>query len=300
MDSTHRRPRPHHRRVRERVRRARARPQRRAIEHAAGRRQRASRRSRTRSRARRVAVIAEVKRRSPSKGWIRRDDFGGDAGARVRARAAPRRSRFSPSRRISAGSIEDLEGARDRVSIPCSRRTFTSIRSSSFEAQARGASAALLIARALSPDALHRDDAVSRASSSLELLVEVRDEDELMRALELGARDDRHQQPQSRDARDRCRRPPSVCSPLHSAGVVAVAESGVAARDGRRALARRGRRRRARRLGALRVDGSGRGRARAHAGAEESAVRAEIKFCGLTRADGRARSRARWARATSA
>jgi indole-3-glycerol phosphate synthase len=75
---------------------------------------------------------------------------------------------------------------REGVALPILKKDFHVAPIQLLEARALGASAALLIARALSPDALLTMMAYG-AELGIELLVEVRDETELSRALEAGA-----------------------------------------------------------------------------------------------------------------
>jgi len=132
-----------------------------------------------------VAVIAEVKRRSPSKGDIapglsavdqaRAYEHGGAAAVSVLTEP----THFG-------GSIDDLAAVRARVSLPLLRKDFIVDRLQLVEARAAGASAVLLIARALAPETLIALAADARALS-LETLIEVRDPAELARALDAGA-----------------------------------------------------------------------------------------------------------------
>jgi indole-3-glycerol phosphate synthase len=132
-----------------------------------------------------VGVIAEVKRRSPSKGWINPGLTAADqARAYERGGAAAVSVLTEPIH--FGGSVDDLETVRASIAIPVLKKDFHVQPIQLFEAKAIGASAALLIARALSPDALVRMADVAR-SLALEVLVEVRDEDELARALDVGA-----------------------------------------------------------------------------------------------------------------
>ena len=159
--------------------------QRRAVEHAAGL---AHARPSFRDALTRdtVAVIAEIKRRSPSKGAIRESiAAGSQALAFERGGAAAISILTEPAH--FGGALADLESARDRVVIPLLRKDFHCDPIQLFEARACGASAALLIARALSPSALQEMIAAAN-ELSLEPLVEVRTQAELSRALELGAR----------------------------------------------------------------------------------------------------------------
>lgn len=133
-----------------------------------------------------VAVIAEVKRRSPSKGAI-----NGALSAGVQARAyeaggAAVVSVLTEPLHFS-GSLDDLREARVAVGLPLLRKDFHVDELQLIEARAAGASAALLIARALAPNALRRLTTFA-LSLGLEPLVEVHDELELERAVAAGAR----------------------------------------------------------------------------------------------------------------
>ncbi len=128
-----------------------------------------------------VAVIAEVKRRSPSKGWINADISAPDQAAAYEAGGAAAISVLTEPAHFG-GSIEDLLAVRERVAIPPLKKDFHVDTVQLLEAKAIGASAALLIARALSPDELPRMVDFAR-EIGLEVLVEIRDEPELERAL---------------------------------------------------------------------------------------------------------------------
>ena len=132
-----------------------------------------------------VAVIAEVKRRSPSKGAI---DDSLDAVARARAYVdggAVAVSILTEPNHFG-GSVDDLRRVRAGLGVPVLKKDFHVAPIQLLEARALGASAALLIARALAPDRL---DALMEYARTigLDVLVEVRDEDELRRALSAGA-----------------------------------------------------------------------------------------------------------------
>jgi indole-3-glycerol phosphate synthase len=172
----------------------------------------------------RVGVIAEVKRTSPSKGDINR---GLDLTARVKAYEEGGAAAISvltePSR--FAGSNEDLVLAREAVSVPLLKKDFHVGVLQLFEARAIGASAALVIVRAVPSARLH--DLISAgADIGLEILVEVRDERELDLALSLNANligvNNRNLETLEIDAGTSLR-----ILPLIPRDVVAVAESGV-------------------------------------------------------------------------
>ena len=133
-----------------------------------------------------VAIVAEVKRRSPSRGQIRESIAAADQGASYERGGAAAISVLTEPAHFG-GSLADLESTRARVSIPLLRKDFHIDEIQLHQARAAGAAAALLIARALAPDALA---ALMEAAVRLELepLVEVRTESELAHALELGAR----------------------------------------------------------------------------------------------------------------
>lgn len=133
-----------------------------------------------------VGVIAEVKRRSPSKGWINPSMRAlGRAQAYERGGAAAISVLTEPVH--FGGSIDDLVAVRAGVRIPVLKKDFHVDPVQLLEAKAIGASGALLIVRALSPKAF-RDMIAAAAELELETLVEVRDEAELARALEVGAK----------------------------------------------------------------------------------------------------------------
>jgi indole-3-glycerol phosphate synthase len=171
-----------------------------------------------------VAVIAEIKRRSPSKGAIR-ETISAEAQALAFERGGAAAISVLTEPAHFGGSLSDLESTRDHVSIPLLRKDFHIHPVQLFEARACGASAALLIARALSPAAMQQMMSVAK-ELSLEPLVEVRTEAELMLALELGAHvigiNSRDLETLEVDAGV-----PRRLLPLVPRNVIAVAESGV-------------------------------------------------------------------------
>lgn len=130
-----------------------------------------------------VAIIAEIKRASPSKGPL---DDSLDAAALARAYANGGAAAISvltePDR--FKGSIEDLQAAIP-AGLPVLRKDFIIDPFQVHEARAFGADAVLLIVRAV--DA--RLDVLLRATEALgmDALVEIFDEPDLERALEVGA-----------------------------------------------------------------------------------------------------------------
>ncbi len=132
-----------------------------------------------------VAVIAELKRSSPSKGAI---NATLDAATQVRAYAAGGATAFSILTEPSefGGSLDDLRVASALSLGPSIRKDFITDAIQLVEARRAGASAALLIARALPSEVLTQLVFTARMLG-IEPLVEVRDEEELEDALSSGA-----------------------------------------------------------------------------------------------------------------
>ena len=133
-----------------------------------------------------VKVIAEVKRRSPSKGWLHEDL---DVAQLARAYAdggATAISVLTDAEHFS-GSLEDLETVARTVNLPLLRKDFTVSENDVLDAADAGASAVLLIVAALSDDELRSFLAVAH-DAGLDAIVEVHDGDEAQRSLDSGAR----------------------------------------------------------------------------------------------------------------
>lgn len=137
-------------------------------------------------RGRLVGVIAEVKRRSPSAGRIR-EDLDAATHARQYADAGAAAISVLTNGPFFGGSLADLEAVAATVETPLLRKDFILFEEQLLEARASGASAVLLIARALDQDRLRRLHAEAE-SIGLEALVEVHDAAELDRALGAGSR----------------------------------------------------------------------------------------------------------------
>jgi indole-3-glycerol phosphate synthase len=128
-----------------------------------------------------IAVIAELKRRSPSKGAINENlDVASRAAEYERSGAAALSVLTEPVR--FGGSLEDLRAVRAAVRLPLLRKDFIVDRLQLLEARGAGASAVLLIARAL-PVAKRTELAAAARALGLDVLLEVRDERELEQAL---------------------------------------------------------------------------------------------------------------------
>lgn len=132
-----------------------------------------------------VAVIAEVKRRSPSKGDLAPDldpaalaadyEAGGAAGVSVLTDVD-----------FFGGSVQDLAAARAGCGLPVLRKDFTVDARDVVDARSMGADCVLLIAAALDQAELVDFLDVAR-QVGLDALVEIHDEGELARAVDAGA-----------------------------------------------------------------------------------------------------------------
>jgi len=131
------------------------------------------------------SVIAEVKRRSPSKGDLADiPDPASLATAYARGGAAAV-SVLTEERRFG-GSLADLDAVRAAVDVPVLRKDFVVDAYQLLEARAHGADLALLIVAALPGDLLERLHDACR-ELGLTPLVEVHDEPEAERAVAVGA-----------------------------------------------------------------------------------------------------------------
>ena len=131
-----------------------------------------------------LAVIAEVKRRSPSKGDIAPEL---DAVAQARAYEAAGADAISvltePTR--FGGSLDDLRAVAAAVELPVLRKDFIVDKGQIWEAAEAGAAAVLLIVAILSDDRLH-ELLIEALDCGLDPLVEVHDLDETRRACRAG------------------------------------------------------------------------------------------------------------------
>lgn len=132
-----------------------------------------------------LSVIAEVKRRSPSRGALAPDlDPGGLARLYAQGGAAAISVLTEPE--FFDGSDRDLVTVRESVALPVLRKDFTLHPAQIWEARAIGADAVLLIAAILGDgDLRHLLETAYHAGPAA--LVEVHDEAEAERALEAGA-----------------------------------------------------------------------------------------------------------------
>src|SRR6266436_4481313 len=128
-----------------------------------------------------VGLIADVKRRSPSQGDIR-PDLDPVPDARVYVRGGAVAVSVLTDEAHFGGSIEDLERVASAVPVPVLRKDFILDELQIMEARAAGASAVLLIVRALTPDRLQT---LARAAAAWHLptLIEVHSAAELEAAV---------------------------------------------------------------------------------------------------------------------
>jgi indole-3-glycerol phosphate synthase len=137
------------------------------------------------SRTGRMNIIAECKRRSPSKGVLKADyDPAAIASGYARAGAAAISVLTEPA--FFDGHLDHLAAVRQVTDLPILRKDFIVDRYQILEARAAGADAVLLIAAALTPVAL-KDLYGAATRAGLDVLVEIHDLDELPIALDAGA-----------------------------------------------------------------------------------------------------------------
>jgi indole-3-glycerol phosphate synthase len=131
-----------------------------------------------------LSVISEIKRASPSVGFISDVDDPAEWAARYEAEGASCLSVLTEPERFK-GSLKDLDASRDRVALPALRKDFTVDEAQVLEAGTR-ADAVLLIAALFDVASLARYISLA-VELGLTPLVEVHDEAETDLALESGA-----------------------------------------------------------------------------------------------------------------
>jgi indole-3-glycerol phosphate synthase len=184
-----------------------------------------------------VAIIAEVKRSSPSRGAINpqldpaRQAREYEAGGAAAISVLTEPSRFG-------GDLADIAAVSQATRLPILRKDFIVVESQLADARRFGASAALLIVRAIRPERLSR---LAREANDLglDILFEIRNESELARALDAGATiigvNNRNLETLEIDMTTVGR-----LVPLIPPGCVAVAESGYSSRADIESAARSG------------------------------------------------------------
>jgi indole-3-glycerol phosphate synthase len=131
-----------------------------------------------------VAVIAELKKASPSKGLIRAEFRVEELAKELEAAGAAALSVLTDEE-FFQGSLENLRNASAIVKVPCLRKDFIVDEFQLLEARANSADAVLLIVAALTQTEL-TGLARDARSHGLDVLCEVHDEEELQRALDAG------------------------------------------------------------------------------------------------------------------
>ena len=133
-----------------------------------------------------INIIAEFKRRSPSKGIIREQ-----ANAAMIARSYESSGAAAISvlteEKYFAGSLDDLRAVRQEVRIPILRKDFIVDDYQLYESAAAGADALLLIVAALDDETLTRMIRLTEAELGMDALVEVHTKEEMARAVTHGA-----------------------------------------------------------------------------------------------------------------
>src|ERR1700680_149632 len=130
------------------------------------------------------AVIAELKRASPSRGLIRSDFDAASLALELESAGAAALSVLTDAE-FFQGSLENLQRASASTKLPCLRKDFIIDEFQLLETRANYADAVLLIVAALSPSELKM--LARRAGEyDLDVLCEVHDEEELQRAVDAG------------------------------------------------------------------------------------------------------------------
>jgi len=132
-----------------------------------------------------LCVIAEIKRKSPSKGVLHANLDAARIASLYEQGGASCLSVLTDEL-FFGGSVEDLQIARSSTSLPVIRKDFTVSEFDVLDARLMGADCVLLIAAVLTDDELSRFHDLA-VQIGLEVLVETHDEQELERALNVGA-----------------------------------------------------------------------------------------------------------------
>jgi len=133
-----------------------------------------------------VKVIAEIKRKSPSKGWLAEDIDAASMASLYEAAGASAISVLTDQLHFGARP-DDLSIASRTSGLPTLRKDFTVCENDVLDAREQGAAAVLLIVALLSDDELSRFHQLA-TSLGLDVLVEIHDHHEAARAVACGAR----------------------------------------------------------------------------------------------------------------
>ena len=131
-------------------------------------------------------IIAEFKRRSPSKGEIRRDADPARIAKAYESAGAAAVSVITEEDYFD-GSLDDLRAIRQATSLPVLRKDFIFEEYQVYESAAAGADALLLIVAALNDETLRRLRRVTEEELGMDALVEVHTRKEMERASHSGA-----------------------------------------------------------------------------------------------------------------
>ena len=132
------------------------------------------------------AIIAELKKASPSRGILCAGEYGPPAIARSYEQAGARALSVLTDKEFFLGSLEDLQQAKASSSLPVLRKDFTLAEYHVYEAAIARADAILLIVAILQPAELASLLRLSR-SLGLDALVEVHTREELQAAIDAGS-----------------------------------------------------------------------------------------------------------------
>ena len=135
----------------------------------------------------RINIIAEFKRRSPSKGSISSQADPATV-ARVYERGGAAAISVLTEEDFFAGSLDDLRAVRQQTSLPLLRKDFIVSDYQVYESAAAGADALLLIVAALDDDSLKNLRELTENELAMDALVEVHTRDEMQRAIDGGAK----------------------------------------------------------------------------------------------------------------
>ena len=220
------------------------------------------------------AIIAEIKKASPSKGLLS-DSFDPEAQAAAYETGGAAALSILTDEKHFQGTLAHLRAARRKVAIPVLRKDFTIDDLDVIEAAAHGADAILLIAAILTRDEMER---FRRHASAYGMasLVEVHDERELDRALESGAEiiGVNNRNLHTFEVRlETCEQ----LAPRIPAGLIRVAESGIHSPCGRKPARRFGLPRVSRRRAPYEI--------RRSRGGLAGTRRMIVKICGVTSLD---------------
>ena len=131
-------------------------------------------------------IIAEFKRRSPSKGEIKRDADPAKIAKAYESAGAVAVSVLTEEDYFD-GSLDDLRAIRQAISLPLLRKDFIFEEYQVYESAAAGADALLLIAAALNDETLRSLRRITEEELGMDALVEVHTREEMERASHSGA-----------------------------------------------------------------------------------------------------------------